>query len=95
MPATRKRAQVTRPEKKAALQKQMEEIMLSDAKEKWDELTGRWDGVTLTPEQLAEWKKAAEPVTAAWAEGVKKAGGDPDAVMKDFKATLAKYNSAY
>jgi TRAP-type C4-dicarboxylate transport system substrate-binding protein len=49
----------------------------------------------LTSEQLAEWKKSAEPVVAAWADGVKKGGGDPDAVMKDFKATLAKYNSAY
>jgi len=26
---------------------------------------------------------------------VKKAGHDPDAVMKDFKAVLAKYKSAY
>jgi TRAP-type C4-dicarboxylate transport system substrate-binding protein len=53
------------------------------------------DVYPLTSEQLAEWKKAAEPVTAAWAEGVKKAGGDPDAIMKDFKETLAKYKSAY
>jgi hypothetical protein len=53
------------------------------------------DVYPLTSEQLAEWKKAAEPVTAAWSDAVKKAGGDPDAIMKDFKATLAKYNSAY
>src|SRR3954466_7794541 len=53
------------------------------------------DVYQLTSEQLAEWKKAAEPVTAAWADGVKKAGGDPEAVMKDFKAILAKYKSAY
>ena len=39
--------------------------------------------------------KAAEPVVTAWAEAVKKAGGDPDAIMKDLKATLAKHNSAY
>jgi hypothetical protein len=50
---------------------------------------------TITAEQLGEWKKAAEPVVAAWAEGVKKAGGDPDAILKDLKATLAKHNSAY
>jgi hypothetical protein len=37
------------PEKAAALHKQIEELMRSDAQEKWDELTGRWDGVTLTP----------------------------------------------
>jgi TRAP-type C4-dicarboxylate transport system substrate-binding protein len=50
---------------------------------------------TITDAQLAEWKKAAEPVVAAWADGVKKAGGDPDAILKDLKATLAKRNSAY
>jgi len=49
----------------------------------------------LTDAQLAEWKKSAEPVVAAWADAVKKAGNDPDAVMKDFKAVLAKYKSAY
>jgi TRAP-type C4-dicarboxylate transport system substrate-binding protein len=50
---------------------------------------------TLTDAQLAEWKKSAEPVVTAWADAVKKAGGDPDAIMKDFKATLTKYNSGY
>jgi TRAP-type C4-dicarboxylate transport system substrate-binding protein len=49
----------------------------------------------LTGEQLTEWKKSAEPVVTAWGDAVKKAGGDPAAVMNDFKATLAKYNSAY
>jgi TRAP-type C4-dicarboxylate transport system substrate-binding protein len=53
------------------------------------------DVYTLTDAQLAEWKKSAEPVVAAWADAVKKAGGDADAIMKDFKATLTKYNSAY
>ena len=32
----------------------------------------------LTPEQLAEWRKAAEPLYAEWAENAKKAGYDPD-----------------
>jgi TRAP-type C4-dicarboxylate transport system substrate-binding protein len=50
---------------------------------------------SITPEQLAQWKKAAEPLQAKWAEGVKKAGLDPDAVMKEFKDALAKYNAAY
>jgi TRAP-type C4-dicarboxylate transport system substrate-binding protein len=50
---------------------------------------------SISPEQLAAWKKSAEPVVKAWADAVKKAGNDPDAVMKDFKAVLAKYNSAY
>jgi len=45
--------------------------------------------------QVAEWKKAAEPLEKTWADNVKKAGGDPDAIMKDLKATLAKYSAAY
>lgn len=49
----------------------------------------------LTPEQLAEWKKAAEPLQKSWAENVKKAGGDPDAIMKELKELLAKFNAAY
>jgi TRAP-type C4-dicarboxylate transport system substrate-binding protein len=49
----------------------------------------------LTNEQLAEWKKAAEPLVKTWAEGVKKAGGDADAIMKELKDSLAKFNSAY
>ena len=35
----------------------------------------------LTPEQLAEWKKSAEPLKQKWAKDVKKAGGDPDTIM--------------
>ena len=50
---------------------------------------------TISAEQLGEWKKAAEPVEAVWADGVKKAGGDPDAILKDLKAILARRNSAY
>ena len=41
---------------------------------------------TITAEQLAEWKKAAEPLETVWADNVKKAGGDPDAIMKELKA---------
>ena len=47
----------------------------------------------LTPEQTAEWKKAAEPLVKSWADGVKKAGVDPDAAMKELRADLAKYNA--
>jgi TRAP-type C4-dicarboxylate transport system substrate-binding protein len=49
----------------------------------------------LTPEQLAEWKKAAQPLQKAWSDNVKKAGGDPDAIMKELKDSLAKFNAAY
>lgn len=49
----------------------------------------------LTDAQIAQWKKAAEPLTAKWAEGVKKAGVDPDAALKTLKAELAKQNAAF
>ena len=49
----------------------------------------------ISAEQLGEWKKAAEPLKAVWAENVRKAGGNPDAVYDELKAALAKYNAAY
>jgi len=49
----------------------------------------------LSGEQLAEWRKAAEPLYAEWAENAKKAGYDPTVIMKDLKDSLAKYNSLY
>ncbi|KIZ39842.1 MULTISPECIES: TRAP transporter substrate-binding protein [Rhodopseudomonas] len=47
----------------------------------------------LTAPQLAEWKKAVEPLHASWAEAVKKAGGDPVAIDADLKAALKKYDA--
>ena len=44
----------------------------------------------LTAAQLAEWRKAAAPLEAKWADGAKKAGIDPVAAMKDLRAELAK-----
>ena len=49
----------------------------------------------LAPEQLAEWRKASEPLTAAWAEAVKKAGVDPDKAMADLKASVAKFGAGF
>jgi TRAP-type C4-dicarboxylate transport system substrate-binding protein len=49
----------------------------------------------ITSQQLAEWRKAAEPLHKTWADHVKKAGGDPDTIMKELKAQLAKFKSAY
>jgi TRAP-type C4-dicarboxylate transport system substrate-binding protein len=49
---------------------------------------------TLTDAQLAEWKKAAEPLQKSWADNVKKGGADPDALMKELKASLVKFNAA-
>jgi TRAP-type C4-dicarboxylate transport system substrate-binding protein len=48
----------------------------------------------LSDAQLAQWKKAAEPLTGTWAEGAKKAGVDPDATLKALKDELAKENAA-
>jgi TRAP-type C4-dicarboxylate transport system substrate-binding protein len=47
----------------------------------------------LTPEQTAQWRKAAEPLVKTWADNVKKTGVDPDAAMAELKAQLAKYNA--
>ncbi len=50
---------------------------------------------TISPAQLAEWRKAAEPLQKTWSDNVKKAGGNPDVAMKELKAELAKYKAAY
>jgi len=47
----------------------------------------------LTPDQLAQWRKAAEPLEKAWADNVKKTGVDPDTALKELKAQLAKFNA--
>jgi TRAP-type C4-dicarboxylate transport system substrate-binding protein len=50
---------------------------------------------SITDAQLDEWKAAAGPVVQKWAAAVKKTGNDPDTVLKELKADLAKYNSGY
>ena len=47
----------------------------------------------LTADQLAQWKKAADPLVKTWADGVRKTGVDPDQALKELKASLAKYNA--
>ena len=49
----------------------------------------------ISPAQLAEWKKAAAPLEAKWADGAKKAGVDPDKAMQELKAQLQKDGAAY
>jgi TRAP-type C4-dicarboxylate transport system substrate-binding protein len=49
----------------------------------------------LTPEQLAEWRKAAEPMQEKWAENARKSGADPDKVMAELKDALKKQNALY
>jgi TRAP-type C4-dicarboxylate transport system substrate-binding protein len=50
---------------------------------------------SLTDAQLDQWKAAAAPVVQSWSASVKKAGGDPDAVLKNLKDDLVKANSSY
>jgi TRAP-type C4-dicarboxylate transport system substrate-binding protein len=47
------------------------------------------DAYTLTPEQLAAWRKAAEPLTAQWAAKVDNA----DKVLADLKAALKQHGA--
>jgi TRAP-type C4-dicarboxylate transport system substrate-binding protein len=49
---------------------------------------------SLTPDQVAAWKKAAAPLEGAWADNVRKAGGDPDTIMKELHAQLDKFHAA-
>jgi TRAP-type C4-dicarboxylate transport system substrate-binding protein len=49
----------------------------------------------LTPEQLAAWRKSAEPVTANWEASVRKANEDPKAIYEDLRKTLNEHKSAY
>jgi TRAP-type C4-dicarboxylate transport system substrate-binding protein len=50
---------------------------------------------SITPEQLAEWRKSAEPLLKTWSDNVKKAGGNPDAIMKELQTSLTQYKAAY
>ena len=49
----------------------------------------------ITDEQLEEWKRSAQPLLQKWADAVRSAGGDPDKIMKELKASLAQYNATY
>jgi TRAP-type C4-dicarboxylate transport system substrate-binding protein len=49
----------------------------------------------ISAEQLAEWRKAAEPLASTWAGNVRKTGGDPDVIMKELKDSLGRFQAAY
>ena len=49
----------------------------------------------LTPDQLAMWRKAAEPLETKWAASVRAAGTDPAQAMAELKAELKKQNALY
>jgi TRAP-type C4-dicarboxylate transport system substrate-binding protein len=50
---------------------------------------------TITPAQLEEWRKSAEPLHAKWADGVRAAGGNPDTIKKELDAALTQFKAAY
>jgi TRAP-type C4-dicarboxylate transport system substrate-binding protein len=66
----------------------------SGGKDKVKALAGH-EVYPLTPEQLAAWRKSAEPVVAEWEADVRKAGQDPKAILDDLKRTVAQYKAAY
>jgi TRAP-type C4-dicarboxylate transport system substrate-binding protein len=49
----------------------------------------------ISAEQVALWRKAAEPLQGVWAENVRKGGGDPDAILKELKGELGKFSAGY
>ena len=49
----------------------------------------------ISAEQLAAWRKAAQPLQAQWADGVRKQGYDPDAVFAALKQALDKYKAGF
>ncbi len=50
---------------------------------------------TITDAQLEEWKRSAEPLHKQWSDSVRKAGGNPDTIMAEFKQALAQYHAGY
>ena len=51
--------------------------------------------VKLTPDDVAAWKKSAEPVMASWKAAVTKAGHNADEVYKDFVEEMRKGGALY
>lgn len=49
----------------------------------------------LSPDQLAQWKNAAEPLEKSWADNVRKISIDPATAMRELKDLLAKHNAGY
>jgi TRAP-type C4-dicarboxylate transport system substrate-binding protein len=50
---------------------------------------------TLTPEELAQWRTAAEPLKAKWAANAAKTGIDAEAAFKALRAAIATYNAGF
>jgi TRAP-type C4-dicarboxylate transport system substrate-binding protein len=50
---------------------------------------------SISPQQVAQWRKAAEPLRRQWAEEVTKAGYNADQVWSELIAALKKHNGLY
>jgi TRAP-type C4-dicarboxylate transport system substrate-binding protein len=51
---------------------------------------------SLTPDEIAAWQKAAEPIRKQWADSAKKAGlADPAKALADLEATIQKHNAGF
>ncbi len=50
---------------------------------------------SITPQQVAQWRKAAEPLHKQWAEEVTKAGYNADEVWSELVASLKKHDGLY
>ena len=50
--------------------------------------------IKLTPDELAQWKAAIQPLQASWAAAAKKTGVDPDKARQALEADIAKFGAA-
>jgi TRAP-type C4-dicarboxylate transport system substrate-binding protein len=50
---------------------------------------------TISDAQLGDWKSSAQPLHKQWSDNVRKAGGNPDTIMSEFKQALAQYHAGY
>ena len=46
-------------------------------------------------QQTEEWKQSAQFLYKQWANDVRKAGGDPDAIMKELQTALVQFNAGF
>ncbi len=49
----------------------------------------------ISAKQIKEWKQSAQFLYKQWADDVRKAGGDPDAIMKELQTALVQYNAGF
>jgi TRAP-type C4-dicarboxylate transport system substrate-binding protein len=63
-----------------------------------NQVTAMKDGRTvysISPQQVAQWRKAAEPLRKQWAEEVARAGYNADEVWSELVASLKKHDGLY